>query len=97
MKKKAKPEVYISHVLFPWETFSQKGERERREIENGGARWTDEFMVEVRRHIEEYAAIDTTDYGNLALRNTLLNDVYKMVPFHFRDELFSGILFPIFE
>ncbi len=103
-RKAKKDEVYITHVLFPWETFAQQGERERREIENDGARWTEEFIAEVRKHIEEYAAIDTRsnsdpikNHGNLALRNSLLNDVYKMVPFHFRDELFSGISFPIFD
>jgi hypothetical protein len=40
---KKKEEVYISHVLFPWETFAAQAEREQRERENGGARWTDEF------------------------------------------------------
>lgn len=86
MKKKEKSEVYITHVLFPWETFAQQEERESREIENDGARWTDEFIAEVRQNIERYAAFE-----DLALRNSLLTDVYKLVPVHFRNELFAGI------
>ena len=46
---KKKEEIFISHVLFPWETFAAQAEREQRERKNGGARWTDEFRKEVRK------------------------------------------------
>lgn len=89
---KQKQEVYISHVMFPWESFQAANEREERERANDGARWTDEFVSEVREHVLEYAARE-----NLASRNSNLNDVYKKVPFHFRKEVFGGISFPIWN
>ena len=91
-KSMKKEHVYISNVLFPWETFQAQGEREERERANNGARWTEEFRQEVRSHILEYA-----NKKDLALRNLLLNDVYQMVPFHFRTELYQGVLFPIWD
>ena len=91
-KSMKKEHVYISNVLFPWETFQAQGERAERERANNGARWTEEFRQEVRSHILEYA-----NKKDLALRNLLLNDVYQMVPFHFRTELFQGVLFPIWD
>lgn len=87
-----KEQVYISHVLFPWETFQAQGKREEREHANDGARWTEEFKKEVRDNILRYANIK-----DHALKNSLLNDVYKMVPFHFRKELFQGVVFPIWD
>lgn len=84
--------VYISHVLFPWETFQAQGERETRELANDGTRWTEEFKAEVRSNILRYAEME-----DLVLRNSGLNDVYKHTPFHFRDELFSGVLFPVWD
>lgn len=89
MKKK---EVYITHVMFPWETFADVGIREEREMKNDGARWTEEFKGEVRENIERYAAME-----NEALRNSCLNDVYRLIPFHFRIELFMGIVFPVWN
>lgn len=53
-----KEEIFISHVLFPWETFAAQAEREQRERKNGGARWTESFRKEVRENILRYA--DTT-------------------------------------
>lgn len=87
-----KEQIYISHVLFPWETFQEQGQREERERANGGARWTEKFKKEVRDNILGYA-----NMKDPALRNSLLNDVYKMVPFHFRTELFKGVHFPIWD
>ena len=84
-----KEEIYISHVLFPWETFSAQAEREQREKEQNGARWTEDFLKEIRSNILLYA-----DMKDLSLRNSLLNEVYKMCPFHFREELFAGVSFP---
>ena len=84
-----KEEIYISHVLFPWETFSAQAEREQREKEQNGARWTEDFLKEIRSNILRYA-----DMKDLALRNSFLNEVYKMCPFHFREELFAGVSFP---
>ena len=68
---KKKEEIYISHVLFPWETFAEQAEREQRERENGGARWTDEFRKEIRENILRYANTE-----NAAIRNSSLNEVY---------------------
>lgn len=47
--------VYITHVLFPWETFCEQREREKREKENGGTRWTDEFCKIVRENALRYS------------------------------------------
>ena len=47
--------VYITHVLFPWETFAAQSEREARD------------------------------------------DVYRLVPLHFREEVFAGVSFPIWN
>ena len=47
--------VYITHVLFPWETFAAQSEREARERASGG------------------------------------------VPLHFREEVFAGVSFPIWN
>ena len=85
-----KEEDYISPVMFRWESFAAAGIREEREKQNGGARWTDEFRSEVRQNIERYAAME-----NVALRNFNLNDIYKLTPYHYRDELFKGIYFPV--
>lgn len=49
---KKKEEIYISHVLFPWETFAAQAEREKRERENGGARWTDKPSLRDTLHIK---------------------------------------------
>lgn len=85
-----KEQVYISHVLFGWETFADCAEREERERKNGGARWTEEFLAEVRENILRYSAME-----NQALRNSCLNEIWKQVPLHFKKELFSGVVFPI--
>ncbi len=53
-----KEQIYISHVLFPWETFEKQGQREKRERENGGIRWTKEFKREVRENIVRYANME---------------------------------------
>ena len=53
-----KEEIFISHVLFPWETFAAQAERELRERKNGGARWTESFRKEVRENILRYANTD---------------------------------------
>ena len=93
---KKKEEIFISHVLFPWETFAAQAEREQR----------DEFRKEVRKNILRYA--NTTffpeeKYGkhagimNKAMRNSSLNEVYRLVPYHFRSELFAGVSFPLWE
>lgn len=87
-----KEEVYISHVMFPWESFADVRIREEREKQNGGSRWTDEFRLEVRQNIERYAAME-----DIALRNFNLNDIYKMIPYHYRDELFKGVCFPVWD
>ena len=101
-----KQEVFISHVLFPWEAFAAQGERERRERENGGIRWTEDFKREVRENILRYAnepaftggfTNANLDTMNKAFRNSSLNDVYNLVPCHFREELFDGVTFPIFD
>lgn len=63
--------VYITHVLFPWETFAAQSEREARER-------AAEFM-------------------NTSMRNSCLNDVYRLVPLHFREEVFAGVSFPIWN
>lgn len=85
-----KQEISISHVLFPWETFEAQGKRESLEKSNGGVRWTEDFRKEVRVNVLRYAAME-----NEAVRNSCLNDVYKLVPCHFRNELFQGVYFPI--
>lgn len=85
-------EILISHVLFPWETFKDQREREQREKENGGIRWTEEFRKEIRQNIVRYSEME-----NQALRNSNLNEVYKMIPCHFRNELFKGVTFPIWN
>lgn len=87
-----KEQVCISHVLFPWETFQTQGQREERECANGGTRWTEEFKNEVRDNILRYAGME-----DLALRNSLLNDIYKLVPFHFKQELFQGVSFSVWD
>lgn len=100
-----KEEVFISHVLFPWETFADQAKREQREIENGGARWTEEFLQEVRENVLRYAnepffspkEYKHADIMNKSMRNSSLNDVYNLVPFHFRERIFEGIYFPIFD
>lgn len=89
---KKKEEIFISHVLFPWETFAAQGEREERERNNGGIRWTEEFLAEIRENVLRYA--DITDK---AVRNSNLNDTYWLVPHHFRDEIFAGVSFPIWD
>ena len=43
--------VYITHVLFPWETFAAQSEREARERASGGDRWTEDFLREVRENV----------------------------------------------
>ena len=101
-----KEEIFISHVLFPWETFAAQAEREQRERKNGGARWTDEFRKEVRKNILRYANTEffsPDKYGehagimNKAMRNSNLNELYRLVPYHFRSELFAGVSFPLWE
>ncbi len=87
-----KEQIYISHVLFPWETFEKQGQREKRERKNGGIRWTKEFKREVRENIVRYANME-----DQAIRNSSLNEVYRLVPIHFRSELFEGVSFPIWE
>lgn len=83
-----KEEIFISHVLFPWETFAAQAEREQRERKNGGARWTESFRKEVRENILRYA--NTTFFPeekyekhagimNKAMRNSSLNEVYRLV------------------
>lgn len=103
---KKKEEIYISHVLFPWETFAAQAEREQRERKNGGARWTESFRKEVRENILRYANTEffsPDKYGehagimNKAMRNSTLNELYRLVPFHFRSELFAGVSFPLWE
>lgn len=47
--------VYITHVLFPWETFAAQSEREARERASGGDRWTENFLREVRENVLRYA------------------------------------------
>ena len=47
--------VYITHVLFPWETFAAQSEREARERASGGDRWTEDFLREVRENVLRYA------------------------------------------
>ncbi len=89
---KKKEEIFISHIRFPWETFAAQAEREQRERENGGARWTTEFREEIRENILRYANME-----NAAMRNSSLNEVYRLVPYHFRSELFAGVYFPIWE
>lgn len=89
-KDMKKEQVYITHVLFPWETFQAQGKREERERANGRARWTEEFKEEVRSNILRYANME-----DLALRNSSLNEVFRLVPLHFRTELFAGVYFPI--
>ena len=97
MAKRKRPDIFISHVMFPWENFQAQKERDQRERKNGGKRWTEEFQREVRGHILRYSAIPTKgDYAKLALRNSCLNDVYRLVPYHYRKELFQGVYFPIF-
>ena len=98
-------EVYISHVLFPWETFAEQREREERERENGGDRWTEDFLQEVREHVLRYANEEVfspaeheyAEFMNKSLRSSNLNDVYKLVPFHFRARVFSGVSFTVTE
>lgn len=97
--------VYISHVLFPWETFAAQAEREERERANGGTRWTEEFLQEIRENVLRYATeqffspeeFEGAAIMNKAMRNSSLNDVYYLVPLHFRKKIFEGISFPIFD
>lgn len=100
-----KEEIYITHVLFPWETFAAQGERERRERENGGDRWTDEFLEEVRENVLRYAnervfspeEFEHADFMNEALRSSNLNDVYRLVPRHLRAKVFDGVSFRVVD
>ena len=102
---KKKEEIYITHVLFPWETFSAQAEREERERANDGARWTEEFLQEVRENVLRYAneqffspeEHEHADIMNRSMRNDSLNDVYKLVPFHYRSRIFEGVSFPVFD
>jgi hypothetical protein len=34
---------------------------------------------------------------NTSMRNSCLNDVYRLVPLHFREEVFAGVSFPIWN
>lgn len=87
-----KQDVCISHILFPWETFEEQKEREKREKENNGSRWTDEFCKEVREHILRYSKLE-----EVALRSASLYEIYKLVPVHLRGELFNGISLPMWR
>lgn len=84
--------IYFSGIRFPWETFAMQAEREERERANDDERWTDEFLAEVRQNILRYAG-ETEQ----AIGNSCLNEVYMLAPFHFRNELFSGVDFPIWN
>ena len=49
-------------------------------------------FIEKNRTFLRYA--DITDK---AMRNSNLNDTYWLVPHHFRDEIFAGVSFPIWD
>ena len=97
--------VYITHVLFPWETFAAQSEREARERASGGDRWTEDFLREVRENVLRYAnepffppdEFKHAEFMNTSMRNSCLNDVYRLVPLHFREEVFAGVSFPIWN
>lgn len=97
--------VYITHVLFPWETFAAQSEREARERASGGDRWTEDFLREVRENVLRYAnepffppdEFKHAGFMNTSMRNSCLNDVYRLVPLHFREEVFAGVSFPIWN
>ena len=80
--------VYITHVLFPWETFAAQSEREARERASGGDYWTEDFLRDEFKH---------AGFMNTSMRNSCLNDVYRLVPLHFREEVFAGVSFPIWN
>lgn len=97
--------VYITHALFPWETFAAQSEREARERASGGDRWTEDFLREVRENVLRYAnepffppdEFKHAEFMNTSMRNSCLNDVYRLVPLHFREEVFAGVSFPIWN
>ena len=97
--------VYITHVLFPWETLAAQSEREARERASGGDRWTEDFLREVRENVLRYAnepffppdEFKHAEFMNTSMRNSCLNDVYSLVPLHFREEVFAGVSFPIWN
>lgn len=97
--------VYITHVLFPWETFAAQSEREARERASGGDRWTEDFLREVRENVLRYAnepffppdEFKRAEFMNTSMRNSCLNDVYRLVPLHFHEEVFAGVSFPIWN
>lgn len=83
-------EIHITHVLFPWENFCEQAERENHEKKNGGTRWTDEFCKTVRTNVLRYSELE-----DIALRSASLYEVYVLVPFHLRSEIFAGVSLPV--
>lgn len=72
--------VYISHVLFPWETFAAQAEREERERMNGGTRWTEEFLQEIRENVLRYATeqfFSPEEYEGADIMNKAINRMIR--------------------
>lgn len=76
-------------MLFPWETFKQQAERERRERQTG-VRWSDEFVSEIRLHVMEYASQLTGEYRKDVALVANLNETWRLLPYHMRHEIFEG-------
>lgn len=76
-------------MLFPWETFRQQAERERRERQTG-VYWPDEFLAEIRGHVREYASQLTGEYVKDVVPKACLNETWRLLPYHMRHEVFDG-------
>ena len=80
----------MTSILLPWETFAEQAERERRERETG-ERWTDELLADVRSHVLDYASQLTGDYKADIVPRHLLYETWRLLPYHFRAEVFGDV------
>lgn len=79
----------LPSVLFPWESFKDQAEREARETANDNRRWTEEFLLEVKQKVNEYEADLDAGWVERTCAVSNLNDVYRIVPYHFRGKVFD--------
>ncbi len=76
-------------ILMPWETFSDQAAREARERESG-ERWTEGFLREVEGKVRGYEHDLDAGWCERMRAVSMLNAVYRNVPYHMRGELFGA-------
>ena len=67
--------------MAPFETFVEHGEREE-----SGEPYNKEFINRCREKALEYDKLDES------LRMSLLSDLKKCIPMHYRDDVFGGMI-----